>query len=63
MDLGEVSQLVDKLGGMDIQVVSSAFLADKPLRTFGRDAHVLAYLLVDVALGVYEVTGHRFESL
>lgn len=62
MDLAQVAQLVDKLGRVDVQVVRSAFLADQPLRTFGVDAHVLADLLVDVALGVYQVTGHRFQT-
>lgn len=54
MDVLQVLELVDELRGMDVQVLPPAFLADDSLGAFGVAAHVLADLLVDLALRVYQ---------
>lgn len=54
MDVLEVLEFIYELRGMDVQVFPSAFLADDSLGAFGVATHVLTYLLVDLALGVYQ---------
>ncbi len=50
VDLCDVGQLVDELGRVDVQVLPPALLADHPLGALRVAAHVLAGLLVDLAL-------------
>ena len=52
MDFCQVGKLIDKLSRMNVEMLCPAFLADQPLGAFGVDAHVFAYLLVNITLGV-----------
>ena len=58
MDVLQVLQLVDELCRVDVQVLTTAFLTDDTLGAFRVTTHVLAYLLVDLALGVYQTLWH-----
>ncbi len=49
VNFSQICKLIDELSRMDIEVLFSALLADESLGTFRVTAHVLTYLLVDLA--------------
>jgi hypothetical protein len=46
----QISEFIDKLRRMNVKMLGPTLFADESLGAFGIDAHVLAYLLVDLAL-------------
>ena len=58
MNFSQIGQLIYKLSRVDVQVLSSTFLANKTFGAFRVDAHILTYLLVHLALGVDKVASH-----
>ena len=59
VDGREVLEFVNELSGMDVKVLPATLLADDSLGAFGVAAHEFAYLFVDLALGVYQFSGHQ----
>ena len=59
----EVGKFIDELNWMNIEVFSSAFLADESPRAFRITAHVLARFLMSLALGIYHLHSTNITTI